>query len=343
MRRRWWKRFTFTIPNKFQQWLRRNWWWVTICLTVFVIAAIAFVKDDWVPKTGFKGKTVWEWLELLGVPITLAVIGLIFQQQEQKRSRDEAKDEILDAYFDRLSVLLVDKNVLAIAVKLYPNDEGDEDSQQVSEVSPEEQKLFDAAIDIIRARTLSILRRFKGDGERKASVIKFLVEAEVVSKAKLHFSGFDLREAQLSWVNLTRANLNGVNLTRAELTNAELGNTSFYDADLTGANLSRANLNSANLSGADLTGANLSSANLKGIYCHRTFFSGADLSHANLSGAIFNSTVFLERANLEFITWSTETVWPDKKEVAKARNIPETLKQELGIESSAEPRGKETK
>ena len=183
-----------------------------------VIIYVMFVKDNWADWTGFDGKTLWEWLELLGVPIALAVLGIIFQQQEQKRSREEAKeqreisadkakDEVLQAYFDRLSVLLVDKNLLAIAARLYSKDETQNDGDQDNKLSAEQQELFYVAVDIIRARTLSILRRFQKDGKRKASVIRFLIESEVIGKAKLSLSFADLSDAKLGGVYLVRAYL----------------------------------------------------------------------------------------------------------------------------------------
>jgi hypothetical protein len=74
------------------------------------------------------GKTLWDWLSLLGVPLYLALVGLWFQWIQQKRSvelaqeqrerdekaakeqreiaADETKEEVLQVYFDRLSVLL---------------------------------------------------------------------------------------------------------------------------------------------------------------------------------------------------------------------------------------------
>lgn len=425
---------SFTLPDKYQQWLRRNDWWIIICLALFTTIYFVFALGNWAPWTGFKGKTLWDWLELLGVPITLAAIGYFLQQQAEKRSRDEAKDEILETYFDRLSELLVDKNLLAIATKLYPNDKTTEDSQSEGDVtlsqekqvdnreavpSPivtrDQQELFDAAIDVIRARTLSILRRFQGDGERKTSVIQFLIEAEVISKAKLDLrqfdlSGIDLRVANLSGAYLRAANLsrtdlrvtdlssadlayanlsfaklnsarlNSANLSNADLTEANCVLAKIDSANLSSANLSRAHFFSANLSKADLSGANLreskftqadlSGANLSGANLIESDFFRANLSKANLSGATLVSSNFFGAnlskanlsetdlgeskffgvnfsaadftgsnlskvsffgANLEKICWSSATVWPDKAKVANAQNIPEELKQELGI------------
>jgi hypothetical protein len=229
------------------------------------------------------GKTLWDWLSVLGVPLSLAILGFWLQQLQQKRTEDlaeeqrkrdkalakeqreiaadETKEEVLQVYFDRLSGLLVDKNLLAIAAK------GDQ-------ATDEEQQLLDSSKYVIRARTLSILRRFENDAERKTSVIQFLLEANIVSQLKLslrfaNLSNANIGEAYLKGSNLNKANLSGANLLYVDLSNANLGganlgNSSCCLGNFAHANLSGADLSGANLNGADLNGANLSGANLSG-------------------------------------------------------------------------------
>jgi hypothetical protein len=63
------------------------------------------------------GKTFWDWLELIGVPVTLTILGILFQVLERKRASQEAeeqrrlvaeenKEETLQRYFDRVARLL---------------------------------------------------------------------------------------------------------------------------------------------------------------------------------------------------------------------------------------------
>jgi len=268
------------------------------------------------------GKTLWDWLSLLGVPLSLAGLGYVFQQQQQKRAEAEAKEEVLQVYFDRLSTLLVDKNLLAIAAKVYPR----EPSESHREISPEDKELFDAAVDIIRARTLSILRRFADDVERKTSVIRFLIEVEVISKARLNLSGADL----------SRADLMGVNLEGADLSDAKLSGANLFLAKLEGAKLSGANLSGADLLGANLSGANLEFADLSFADLSCAYLTNAYLSHANLAGAnLIGADLWF--ANLENIKFNPGTKWPAKEEVAKAKNIPLELMKQLGIEPKTEP------
>ena len=73
---------------------------------------------------------------------------------------------------------------------------------------------MDSALEVIRARTLSILRRFENDRERKTSVINFLIETEIIGKSKLNLSGADLSGAYIKGANLERANLERAELER---------------------------------------------------------------------------------------------------------------------------------
>lgn len=281
-----------------------------------------------------EGKTLWDWGSLLGVPLSLAILGYFLQQQQQKRAEklskeqrriaeNGTKEEVLQTYFDRLSVLLIDKNLIAlsnksnspkitsIALSNKPNS---------STITPEEQELLDSSLDVIRARTLSILRRFKNDAERKNSVIKFLIETEIIGKSKLNLSGADLSGADLSQANLSQANLSQADLSRAFLSRANLYGANLLQAKLKGANLLWADLSKAELQWANLYGADLSTAELQWANLY-----GADLSQAKLKGSN------LSWADLQNIKWNSETVWPDKSAFANAINIPEELKQELGI------------
>jgi hypothetical protein len=262
------------------------------------------------------GKTIWDWLSLLGVPLSLAILGYFLQQQQQKRAEklsedqrkiadNETKEEVLQTYFDRLSVLLIDRNLIALSNKSHS-----------PKITPEEQELLDSALEVIRARTLSILRRFENDRERKTSVINFLIETEIIGKSKLNLSG----------ANLSGANLSGANLSGAYLEQTDLQGTNLYGANLSGANLSGAYLDSAVLLMANLEGANLEEVyDLGGAVLLGANLEGAHLEGANLKGAN------LKGANLEDIKWISNTVWPDKSTFTKAINIPEELKKELGI------------
>lgn len=216
--------------------------------------------------TTTSGKTVWDWLSLLGVPLSLFFLGAWFQAKQQQQVAAEAEEEILQIYFDRISVLLVDKNLLGIATK--------------ENNSSEQKELLSASADVIRARTLSILRRFRNSREKKTSVIRFLIETEVIARLRLNLSEADLSGANLFFADLRDANLRDANLRGADLRAANLRTANLNGADLIGAKLRAANLNGAKLRGVQLRGDDLIGAQLRGAY-----LSGADLCKADLIGA----------------------------------------------------------
>ena len=276
-----------------------------IIVLIALIALIAFIfaiyKFGW-DWTGFNGgyskitttstsheittateqpltKTLWDWLNLLGVLAIPVVVGLgtvWFTTQQGKASDAENKDSqreaALQGYIDKMSELLL-ANLLR---KSTEDDEGRE---------------------IARVRTLTVLRRL--DAARKGNVLQFLQEAGLIDKGKCiidldraDLRGAILRSTSLEEADLSGANLEGADLRAARLSGANLTQTNLSSADLRWALLNAADLTQANLSGANLTGAILSEANLT-----QTNLSSADLTQVMLRGAILRSTS-LEEANL---------------------------------------------
>jgi uncharacterized protein YjbI with pentapeptide repeats len=250
------------------------------CLVVVMILILGYwLKWSW---TGFSAKTLWDWLQLLFVPIILAIGGFwlnqIQREREERTAKRRAEDEqriatdtqqeaALQAYIDHMSELLLNEHL--------------RESAQEKEVR-----------NIARVRTLTVLQRL--DGERKGNVLQFLYESGLLHKDTpiIQLSGADLSFARLNETHLHGADLSFANLRSADLTRVDLG-----EADLHGADLSFANLRSANLSFADL-----SFAQLDGTTLSRADLHGAELSSANLHGANLRASDLgaanLRKANL---------------------------------------------
>jgi uncharacterized protein YjbI with pentapeptide repeats len=242
----------------------------------------------WPRWTGFRGKTVWDWMALLIVPLVLVVIGLVFtmlqdarqQQIENQRAQQaqkienqraeaerelalqRAQDEALQAYLSQMSSLLLDKNLRA--------------SEADSEVRT-----------LARARTLTVLGRL--DPSRKTAVMEFLIEAELVQGGEGRAPIISLMDADLSNANLHLADLRGAQLIGANLSNAFLKAADLRGADLFLADLSNAFLRKAHLSGATLDSANLNSANLiyadlRDVILFNTNLDGAKLKIEGVEG-----------------------------------------------------------
>ncbi|QLE53084.1 pentapeptide repeat-containing protein (plasmid) [Nostoc sp. C057] len=269
-------------------------------------------------------KTLWDWLGLSGT-IAIPFALFYFERTEQRRSDKRAQEEkeqaekqaqsekeiadrnlreqALEAYIDRMSELLIDKEL-----KILINEKTDSRQQKLD-------TKLDTMLDIARFKTLSVLRRLDNDAQRKGSLIRFLFDAELIrhldlSNADLSnadLNNTDLSNAKLNSANLSSASLEGANLSSASLEGADLNTANFTRANLEGADLQGANFTRANLEGADLQGANLEGAslntanlviaNLSNANLERASLNTADLSSANLSNANL-SNANLEGANL---------------------------------------------
>jgi hypothetical protein len=230
-------------------------------------------------RWGFRGMTVREWLELLIVPVVLALITVVFTWQQNERQQDledqrvkqaqkiesqraaaerdlaeqRAQDEALQAYLTQMSTLLLEKDL--------------RESKEDSEVRT-----------LARARTLTVLGRL--DPSRKTALIQFLIEAELAQSMGargpiIRLSGANLSDANLDGAILHGADLSGADLSGANLDHAYLDYAILGDADLRKADLSRALMFDAFMRDADLRDANLRGADLRDAY----------LSNADLSGA----------------------------------------------------------
>lgn len=250
---------------------------------IFYASLNAEAFPDW---TGFNtrdatddtypARTLWDWLSLLLVPVVLAVGGLLFTWSENRQTRvierervaenqrierERAQDAVLESYLDQMTDLLLNHD-------LRESNEGDE------------------VRSVARARTLTALRRV--DGERKATIVQFLYEAQLIgypNDAEVVDSVVQMRQANLVGAKLLGANLVGAKLLEANLVGADLFGADLEWADLEWASLDGANLEWADLLSANLKRASLLMANLGGANLGGANLEGANLKRANLRGA----------------------------------------------------------
>ena len=244
----------------------RSWWqkikqhsFIATGIIIVFIALIAFIfaayRFGW-SATGFLNKTLWDWMQLLIIPVALGLIALLFNRAttrtEQKIAKeryeqdkgialDKQREDLLQIYLDRMSELLLKEKLRSSKV--------------------------DAEVrNVARVRTITIL--FQLDARRIEFVFAFLRESGLMSAT-----------SNDNVVSLSQANLRKINFSRANLYRAN-----FNDAILFRADLSDANLIEANLRGAILRKANLSEAILRGS---RSQGSRPELSRSQRSRSYF--------------------------------------------------------
>ncbi len=295
---------------------------VIIALAILVLASIGYgvYLAYFLDKFGFgdyfeRAKTIWDWLNLLIIPLLLT-IGVIFinnstqkniKLREEERARlekekieqrenferwvkyDNAREQALQKYLAAMQELILENEL-----------------RETTQTNP--------VHEIARALTLDILRRL--DGERKRLVLDFLYQTGLIYKANPYVSliaaSFGMSPAPLLSSNtpirqkadyfddVTRAsNLQQIYLINANLIGAVFCDVVFVNANLQGADFTDANLENANLSGADLKDAifvrtKLISSKFIAARVENANFQDSDLNNssmreANLRGANFQN------------------------------------------------------
>jgi uncharacterized protein YjbI with pentapeptide repeats len=288
---------------------------IVLSLVIFV-ALIVVIIVGYILKLGWTGlsqKTLWDWLQLLIVPLALAVIALLFNMatnkteqmnatqryeleqqiakqrniQDQNIALDKQREDLLQVYLDRMAELLLEKKIRT--------------SLPGSEVR-----------NVARVRTITVLNQL--DARRIGYVFAFLHESGLMSSRsdkniinlyEADFRFVDWRNANLNDANLSGAKLWGADLSRtflilANLSNATIADTTFFKANLHSANLSESYLNSsifvaANLYNVNLRGAKLINADLREAILDEADFTGAILDNANLTDSSGITIEELER------------------------------------------------
>ncbi len=251
-----------------------------------------------------QSKTLWDWLPVIIAPLTLALLGLWFQFEQEKASATKLREDSLESYINAISALFSERKLREIKK---------EDSADQKSIYPD--------INIIRIRTLSILRRLINeniiDNIRIIDVINFLQSIkifdfdenffELVNLSNANLQNVDFNGFKLKNINLEHCDLRGSRLLGADLTNAKLYKTNLEKTILTKAILNEAVLGEANLQKsllieAQLKEANLKKANLKQSNMKKANLEGANLEGANLKGADLRETslkdTYLKESNM---------------------------------------------
>jgi uncharacterized protein YjbI with pentapeptide repeats len=241
-------------------------------------------------------KTIWDWLQLLIVPMVLTIGGLLFsrrqQLNEQARSEDMQQEAALQSYIDRISKLIIENKL-------------DDPNSSV------------ALRSIAKALTVTTAKRL--NPERKGHLIQFLYETGLIKanggSSILDMQGVDLTKTRLIVAHLPNINLSGANfceafLHRVNFRGAYLEETCFCKAILSESNfesahLYKAHLEEANLTRATMTDASLERVNAKKANLSYTIFNDVNLMDADLTEANFYHAILLDTDIFSSLTQNT--------------------------------------
>jgi uncharacterized membrane protein len=211
-----------------------KYWWVVLIAVIITSSTwrMLFLRSigyEWI-ESGFTGKTWWDILELLIIPITLAGLVIVIEYFERKKDRelnlDNQRERLLQNYFNTLTGLILDKKL-------------------------KESNAHDEVREIARIKTLTTLKRL--DRIRKSALLEFLLETELIQAKHKGDPIISLKEANLKGARLVGACLDNAHLVSAQLQGARLMLADLRGACLVGACLDNAHLEGAHMDGALLT------------------------------------------------------------------------------------------
>ncbi|MEH1820163.1 MAG: pentapeptide repeat-containing protein [Nostoc sp.] len=198
-------------------------------------------------------------------------------------------------------------------------------------------KFIDSAEETLPQKKLRQLQKYgiQGLGQRQVDISAGLNVMILLLELHGYAKGRDDLKKQIifypssqprenSWTGQLYFIINYSNCIQSETFNSVVGQF------LRGAYLRGAYLRGANLRGANLRGANLSHANLSHANLSAANLNGADLNGADLNGADLNGADLSDKDSGD-IRWDENTNWENVKGLDTARNVPEALKQQLGL------------
>lgn len=191
--------------------MKRGWQKYLLYASVVIVGGFILFETVRLKNTGFEGKSLWDWMELLIIPLVLALGAFYLNRSEKELERksaedrakldrelavDRQKEEAFQAYLDRMAELLLKENLRTT------------DNEEVPHIA--------------RTLTLTVLRRLSP--KRKGNVIIFLYDAKLITDGETIVSlmDADLSDADLEDAYLEKANLKGVIMDHANLAYAVL-------------------------------------------------------------------------------------------------------------------------
>jgi uncharacterized protein YjbI with pentapeptide repeats len=292
--------------------LSKNWFEALILSLSFLVLYVIFIElvrlrtKGYIWASGFEGKTFFDWLELLVIPLLLAIVAiwfnwnqkkteLVIAEKEREKDRyiadDHHKEEALQTYINLMGEMLHKEKLL----------ETKDDP-------------FSSLRFVAQVQTVTTLRKL--DPDRQNILFAFLFDSRLayflLSDAfmqKITVKA-DLSGINLSGANLFRSKLNifgrSIDFFEASLVESDLSYSDLRHSKLDSANLRDANLYHTDLVECNFTNASLVGARLVGAFLKKSVFCKADLQLADLSNtdclyADFSSAI-LCRANMRGAT-----------------------------------------
>jgi hypothetical protein len=268
-----------------------------LLLLLLIIANVAIVSN-WISNfkwSGFQKKSFWDWLQLLIVPLMLALGAFYLSSaadfRDSQIAQERKQQEILTDYFSKMQGLIVETK----KSKQTPG----------SKESNSEERLLLEFRPTAKALTLSVLEQL--DGKRKGKVITYLAESQLITVDNNKL--YPQPEIKLDGANLKEIVLENVDLYGIiDMKNKDqiINGIKINNANMKGANLSKVNLFKSNLMGSNLQNATLKNVDFTGSTMVDSRFINGQIIDVNFTDVKLGKTIF-DNVKLENITISDKT------------------------------------
>lgn len=212
-------------------------------------------------------KKLWDWLDLLLVPLFLAFGAWYLSRSEKRADRrreaDRFEHDNLSKYLELMTQLLIKEKIK------------DNNKAEVRSVG--------------RTQTLRIIQVVSR--QKKGQILQFLFESGLINKNPIiNLNGGNFNDSNLESITLIGAELRGVYFKNCSFQGAHLNSANFAGSNLSGSDMSGAFVNNTNFNFADFTSATIKNTDLT-----KCILIDADFTNADLSGSVATSEQLKER------------------------------------------------
>ncbi|CCI23455.1 pentapeptide repeat-containing protein [Microcystis aeruginosa] len=322
-------------------WLR---WMLFLLLFLLIIANVAIVSN-WIANfkwSGFQKKSFWDWLQLLIVPLMLALGAFYLNSaSESSRVQEQIKQEILTDYFSKMQDLIVETKKVKETSGYKESHPKDQEVRLLPEFKPTAQAL-----------TLSVLEQL--DGKRKGKVITYLAESQLITvdnnkpstQPEIKLYGINLDDIELG--NKGQRNslnedemtiIDKIKIKNANMKRANLSGLQLLYSELNGSNLENATLENVNFTGSTMIGSRfingkITDVNFTDVRLGKTIFDNVKLENIKISDKTnFDNACFtkIDTSNTKqepyLLTKENLKKLIDKKNVLEAKTYQECIRK----------------
>ncbi len=276
---------------------------VAVLVLLRTIDRLPYIGSKW--KWLFGEKTLWEWLQLVFVPLVLAAVGLQLSSYFTRRQSDNNIQQIRFEATERYLKMFTESDILSgvrrrpldekAAAKGKPYPAAAEWSREPCSPIPSEKGVL---LSNFTRATLNQLSALSPSASAPQPQKKIILEY-------LHRIGAITHDSHS--INTKFFDLQSADLYQARLPLACLDSVSF--ADSAGSQRSRSDLRFADLTGADLRGANLAKANLRYAKLMGARLDGwASLARADLRGADLSDAIVTQQTITDGAIYNTKEI-----------------------------------